>query len=58
MLYAFKNFGIRIIMPGNFQYSGDLEVRMGADSKTGGAFTELTIVDSMIVSEKINFFNP
>ena len=50
--------GIRIIMPGNFQRDGDLEKRMGISGKTGGIFSELTIVGDKIAREKIEFFNP
>ena len=45
-------------MPGNFQHDGDLEKRMGISGSTGGVFTELTIVDDKITSEKIEFYNP
>ena len=46
-------------MPGNFQYSGDLEVRMGASwGKQGGVLTKLTIADDMITTEGISYYKP
>lgn len=45
-------------MPGNFQYSGDLEVRMGANGKQGGVLAELTISDDMITTEGISYYKP
>lgn len=56
--YSLSMSGIRIIMPGNFQHDGDLEKRMGISGKTGGIFSELTIVGDKIAREKIEFYNP
>ena len=56
--YSLSMSGIRIIMPGNFQHDGDLEKRMGISGKTGGIFTELTIIGDKIAREKIEFFDP
>lgn len=56
--YALSMSGITIIMPGNFQFDGDLEKRMGITGKTGGVFRELTIVGDKIAREKIDFYNP
>lgn len=58
VFYSFSMSGVRIIMPGNFQHDGDLEIRKGISGETGGIFTELTIVDDKIISEKLRIFNP
>lgn len=56
--YALSVSGITMIMPGNFQFDGDLEKRMGITGKTGGIFRELTIVDDKIAKEKVEFYDP